>query len=479
MSIKTEFEAVIGLEVHAQLSTDSKVFATSSTAAGKQPNTLTDPVTLGLPGCLPVLNRRVIDFAIKLGLATSCEIAKRSVFSRKHYLYPDLPKGYQISQYDLPLCQHGKLDIRTKEGTKTIGITRIHVEEDAGKSMHFPHQDSSFVDLNRAGVPLLEIVSEPDMRTSEQAGAYLRHILQIVRYLDVCDGNMEEGSLRCDANVSVRKKGDPKFGTKVELKNINSIRYVEKAIDYEIERQIDSVNAGQEVIQETRLYDEASGTTRSMRSKEQAADYRYFPDPDLPPLFVDDSWIRAVRETLPELPQETFQRFRKAYALDEYYCELLTEKKEIANYYDQAVSYHNNPAGVANWITTELFGRLNRENVPLEQCPISPENLARLVELIDTEVISGKIGKIVFEEMFGSGASPDSIIQSKGLKQVTDPGQIEAVIKRVIEANPSQVEAYRGGKTKMFGFFVGQVMKESGGKANPQLVNELLEKLLR
>jgi aspartyl-tRNA(Asn)/glutamyl-tRNA(Gln) amidotransferase subunit B len=473
----SEFEAVIGLEVHAQLSTDAKIFAPSATTAGLPPNSLTDPVTLGLPGSLPVLNRRVVDFAIKLGLATGCEIARFSVFSRKHYLYPDLPKGYQISQYDKPLCERGHLEVRTKSGVKRVGITRIHLEEDAGKNIHAG--DHSLVDLNRAGVPLVEIVSEPDLRTPEEAGAYMRQLRQIVRYLGVCDGNMEEGSLRCDANVSVRKAGAAEFGTKVEIKNINSFRFVEKAIEFEITRQTNLLREGQSVVQETRLYDENTNSTRSMRSKEQAADYRYFPDPDLPPLVVDDQWIRKVRDSLPELPQETFQRFKRLYALDDYYCEILTEERAVAQYFDQAVTSHNNPAAIANWITTELFGKLNREGTTLERCPISPEQLARLVELIDTEVISGKIAKTVFEEMFNTGATPDSVIQSRGLKQLSNPEEIEGIVAGILNANPEQVEAYRSGKTKMFGFFVGQVMKESGGKANPQLVNEILEKKLK
>ena len=473
------YEAVIGLEVHAQLATDSKMFATSSTRSGDQPNTHTDPVTLGLPGSLPVVNRKAIDFAIKLGLATDCEIARTSVFSRKHYLYPDLPKGYQISQYDLPLCKNGKITIRTKSGERDIEITRIHLEEDAGKNIHASGADYSLVDLNRAGVPLVEIVSEPVIYTAEEAGAYMRQIRQIVRYLGVCDGNMEEGSLRCDANVSVRKKGTKEFGTKVEIKNINSFRFVEKAIEFEIERQAAVLAEGGSIVQETRLYDDATNSTRSMRSKEQAADYRYFPDPDLPPLVVEDDWIRRVRNSLPELPMETFQRFKKLYGMDDYNADILTAEREIASYYDQAVAAHDNPASVANWITTELFGRLNRENISIERCPISPENLARLVELIDSNIISGKIAKTVFEEMFSSSGSPDQIIQAKGLKQISDPKQVEEAVIKVVAANPSQVEAYRSGKTKMFGFFVGQIMKETEGKANPQLVNEILERILK
>jgi aspartyl-tRNA(Asn)/glutamyl-tRNA(Gln) amidotransferase subunit B len=475
----SNFEAVIGLEVHAQLSTDSKIFATSSTAAGKRANTQTDPVTLGLPGCLPVLNRRVVDFAIRLGLATNCEIQKESEFSRKHYFYPDLPKGYQISQYDKPICLRGHLDVRIKGGIKRIGITRIHLEEDAGKNIHHENEPFSDVDLNRAGVPLVEIVSEPDIRNAEEAGAYMRQLRQIVRYLDICDGNMEEGSLRCDANVSVRERGAEKFGTKVEIKNINSFRYVEKAISYEISRQTALLEQGQVIVQETRLWDENKSVTRSMRSKEHAEDYRYFPDPDLLPLVIDSDWIEKMRSALPELPQQVFNRFKKMYQLDDYYAELLTEEKHVARYYDQAVTIHNNPASVANWITTELFGRLNKEGVSMENCPISPENLADMVKLIDDDVISGKIAKTVFDEMFSTGASPKSIVEARGLMQLSDPGAIEAIVDRVIANNPKQVDSYRGGKVQLFGFFVGQVMKESDGKANPKMVNELLEKKLK
>lgn len=477
--MESDFEAVIGLEVHAQLSTGSKLFARSATTTGKRPNSLTDPVTLGLPGCLPVLNRRAVDFAIRLGLATNCDIQRESIFARKHYFYPDLPKGYQISQYEKPICLKGHLDIRLKGETKRIGITRIHLEEDAGKNTHHDRDGYSDVDLNRAGVPLVEIVSEPDMRNAQEAGAYMRQLRQIVRYVDVCDGNMEEGSLRCDANVSVRRRGAEAFGTKVEIKNLNSFRYVEKAIEYEIGRQIAVIESGDKVLQETRLWDDAKSSTRSMRSKEQAEDYRYFPDPDLLPLVVDNEWIEKVRGSLPELPQQAFQRFKRMYGLDDYYCELLTDEKLIAKYYDHALSIHNNPAAIANWITTELFGRLNKEGLSMDQCPVSPEDLAALVKLIDDGTISGKIAKTVFDEMFSSSTSPKSIIESRGLSQVSDPNEIVAIIDRVIAANPEQVAAYRGGKTKMFGFFVGQVMKESEGKANPKLVNDLLQEKLK
>ena len=468
------YEAVIGLEVHAQLLTDSKIFATSSTLAGKEPNTLTDPVTLGLPGALPVLNKRSVDFAIKLGLATSCSIQRESIFARKHYFYPDLPKGYQISQYDKPLCASGHIDIRLKGEIKKIGITRIHLEQDAGKNIHHEHEPTSVVDLNRAGVPLVEIVSEPDLRSPEEAGAYMRQLRQILRYLEVCDGNMEEGSLRCDANVSIRKSGSDKFGTKVEIKNLNSFRYVEKAIAYEITRQAMLLDHGEPVLQETRLWDDQRGATRSMRSKEHAEDYRYFPEPDLLPLVVDNEWISKIRNSLPELPKQVFARFKKMYGLDDYYCELLTDEKLTAHYYDQAVSLHHNPPAIANWVITELFGRLNKEKIEFSDCPVSPENLATLVKSIDDELISGKIAKGVFDEMFATGASPLTVIEARGLKQISDPKFIEGVVSRVLSANPEQLAQYREGKTKMFGFFVGQIMKETDGKANPRLVNDIL-----
>lgn len=475
----SEFEAIIGLEVHAQLSTDSKLFALSATMAGESPNTLTDPVTLGLPGSLPVLNKRAVDYAIKLGLATNCQIQEESIFSRKHYFYPDLPKGYQISQYDKPLCLGGHIDIQVQGEFKTIRITRIHLEEDAGKNIHLEEEAASLVDLNRAGVPLVEIVSAPDLSSPAEAGAYMRRLRQIVRYLDICDGNMEEGSLRCDANVSMRRVGTTEFGTKVEIKNLNSFRFVEKAIDYEISRQTALLQQRETITQETRLWDEGKNATRSMRTKEYAEDYRYFPDPDLLPLIVDDDWIEKIRRSLPELPHQACARFQNMYHLDNYYCELLTEEKLLAQYYDRSVAFHNNPVAIANWITTELFGRLNKESLDMSRCPVSPENLAMLVKLIDDGVISGKIAKTVFDEMFTSGASAFSIVEARGLKQISDRPTLEAVISKIIAAHPKQVQDYREGKTKMFGFFVGQIMKETDGKANPQLVNEILEEKLK
>jgi aspartyl-tRNA(Asn)/glutamyl-tRNA(Gln) amidotransferase subunit B len=476
--MSSNYEAVIGLEVHAQLATDSKIFASSGTEAGREPNTLTDPVTLGLPGCLPVVNKRAVDFAIKLGLATNCTIERESVFARKHYFYPDLPKGYQISQYERPICTNGRLGIRVGGKSKSVGITRIHLEEDAGKNIHAENAPFSFVNLNRAGVPLCEIVSEPEMHSAEEAGAYMRQLRQVLRYLGICDGNMEQGSLRCDANVSVRKTGTLALGTKVEIKNLNSFRFVEKALEYEIARQTVLIEQGKKVLQETRLWDEQKGTTRSMRSKEYAEDYRYFPDPDLPPLIIDNEWIQKTLDSLPELPQQVFERFRSMYGLDDYYAELLSEEKLTADYYDRAVSVHNNPSAIANWITTELFGRLRRDALEMSNCPLSPENLAALVELIDRGVISGKIAKTIFDEMFQKGSSPESIVQSKGLKQISDSTEIEPIVDRILSENPSQVTQYREGKSKMLGYFVGLIMKETGGKANPALVNELLKNKL-
>jgi len=468
------FEAIIGLEVHVQLRTDSKIFASSATVAGEKPNTLTDPVTLGLPGALPVLNKRAVDCAIKLGLATNCKIQRENVFARKHYLYPDLPKGYQISQYDKPICLAGHVVSKLNEDEFTVRLTRIHLEEDAGKLVHHDGERVSSVDLNRAGVPLLEVVSEPDLRHAEQAGAFMKQLRQIVCYLDVSDGNMEEGSLRCDANVSVRPVGTEAFGTKVEIKNLNSFKHVEKAIEYEIHRQEALVRDGGEVVQETRLWDEARGETKSMRSKEYAEDYRYFPDPDLPPLVIEQDWIERIRATLPELPDDVRSRFQSMYNFDSETTEVLTNERLVARYFEDAIANHDNPSALANWITTELFGRLNKEGKPFEENPISPENIACLVRLIDEEVISGKIAKTVFDEMFSTGTQPEAIVEKKGLKQLTDPDAIRTVVKRILDANPEQAQNYRDGKTKVFGFFVGQVMKETQGKANPKLVNEIL-----
>ena len=474
--MKSRYEAVIGLEVHAQMTTATKIFCGCSTAFGAPPNSHTCPVCLGLPGALPVLNRKVVEFAIRAGLASRCTIAPRSVFARKNYFYPDLPKGYQISQYELPICIGGHLEIETKEGArKTIGITRIHMEEDAGKLIH-PGEGSGYshVDLNRAGIPLLEIVSEPDMRSADEAVAYLRKLHQTVVYLGICDGNLEEGSFRCDANVSVRLQGAARFGTRAELKNINSFRFVKQAIEYEIERQIDLVECGGTVVQETRLFDSVSGVTRSMRSKEEAHDYRYFPDPDLVPVIVSAEWIDEVRTALPELPEAKIDRFTTALNLSRQDAELLAADRALADYFEACVAVHNNPKGCANWVMGEVLRGLNESGLSVAACPLTPGNLGGMVARIDDGTISGKIAKTVFQEMWDSGKSADRIIEEKGLRQVTDSGAIEGIVDEIIAANAEQAAQYRAGKEKVFGFFVGQVMKASKGKANPQAVNDIL-----
>jgi len=479
----TRFETVIGLEVHVQLTTRTKIFCGCSTRFGNAPNSQTCPVCLGLPGALPVLNRQVAEKAIMAGLATNCSIAPRSIFARKNYFYPDLPKGYQISQFELPICEHGHLEIETEAGgRKRIGITRIHMEEDAGKLLHGDSPESagnSLVDLNRACTPLLEIVSEPDMRSPDEAIAYLKKLHQIVVYLGICDGNLEEGSFRCDANVSIRPRGQKEFGTRAELKNINSFRFIKQAIEYEVERQAELIEEGGKVIQETRLYDPNTGTTRSMRGKEEAHDYRYFPDPDLVPLVVDTEWIERVRQALPELPEARLQRFVNGYGLPRYDAEVLTAERAVADYYDACVALHNNPKACSNWIMGEVTRGLNSAGIGISACPVPPELLAGLLQRIDDSTISGNIAKKVFETMWQSGESADEVIEKQGLKQVTDSGAIEAIIDEILAANQGQVEEYRGGKEKVFGFFVGQVMKVSRGKANPAAVNELLKKKLQ
>lgn len=474
-----EFEPVIGLEVHAQLKTKTKIFCGCSTAFGAPPNTHVCPVCLGMPGVLPVLNRTVVEYAIRMALATHCTITRESRFARKNYFYPDLPKGYQISQYELPIAEHGYAEIALSDGTiRRIGITRIHMEEDAGKSTHDPLRPVSLVDYNRTGVPLLEIVSEPDLRTPEEAGAYLRQLRSILRYLDISDGNMEEGSFRCDANVSVRLKGSTVLGTRTELKNINSFRYVEKAIAFEIERQVEVIREGGKIIQETRLWDSAKNRTFSMRGKEEAHDYRYFPDPDLVPLVIDDAWIASAEKDLPELPDRRRARFIEQYGLPEYDADVLTASREIADYFEACAGAIKTPKLASNWIMGELMGLLNTGGKSIDQSPISAAHLAELIRLIEDGVISGKIAKTVFGEMAATQKSPKAIVEEKGLLQVSDTSAIEEIIDRIIAANPGEVEKYRGGNTKLIGFFVGQVMKETKGKANPQMVNELLKKKL-
>lgn len=473
-----EFETVIGLEVHLQLSTNSKIFATSSAKFGGEINEHIDPVTLGLPGCLPVLNKSVVDYAIMMGLALNCEIRKVSHFARKHYFYPDLPKGYQISQYDEPLCERGQLTIHMEDKSRVIGITRIHMEEDAGKNIHDVRTECSLVDLNRAGVPLLEIVSEPDIRSSHEASAYLKTIRQIARYLGISDGNMEEGSLRCDANVSLRPVGSLKFGTRTEIKNINSFKFVERALEYEIARQSAVLRSGKEVVQATMLFDSATGTTRVMRTKEEAADYRYFPDPDLPALVVEDRWVAEVRDKMPKLPEERHKELVERFGLTPYDATVLTSERANIDFYMAVFEVCSNPKAACNWVTSELFGWLNKEGLTIEQSPIAPKQLGELIKLIDTDVISGKMAKTVFEEMFATKKDPHIIVEEKGLKQIVDDSAIEKVVEEVINANPTQLEQYLGGNERLHAYFVGQVMKATKGSANPKKVNDIITNAL-
>jgi aspartyl-tRNA(Asn)/glutamyl-tRNA(Gln) amidotransferase subunit B len=478
-----EYEAVIGLEVHAQLLTKSKIFCGCATQFGAPPNYHTCPVCMGLPGVLPVLNRQVVELALRTALATHCEIARISRWARKNYFYPDLPKGYQISMYEMPIAQHGYLDIMVDGQPKRVRLTRIHMEEDAGKNIHDAHSDASFVDLNRAGVPLLEIVSEPDMHTPEEAGAYLRHLRAILQYLEVCDGNMEEGSLRCDANVSVRPRGSTAFGTKAEVKNLNSFRAVEKALQYEIARQIDLVSAGAHVSQETRLWDADREVTRPLRSKEFAHDYRYFPDPDLLPLVVEEDWIEAVSRALPELPAARRDRLMREYGLPAYDADILTARKDVADYYEAAVrAYPAAPKAISNWVMESVLRVIKEDKLDaglhITAWPCPPEHLASLVRLIHTGTLSGKMAKVVFEEMRKSGTDPATIVHAQGLMQVSDDEALRVQIDQVIAANPDKVAAYRAGREKLLAFFVGQVMKATHGKANPQKLHTLLQQRL-
>ena len=474
-----EFEPVIGLEVHSQLKTNTKIFCSCSTEFGADPNTHVCPVCLGMPGVLPVLNKTVVEYAMRMALATSCTITRKSRFARKNYFYPDLPKGYQISQYEFPIAEHGHINITLEDGTtKRIGITRIHMEEDAGKLIHDPGRPVSLVDYNRTGTPLIEIVSEPDIRSPEEAGVYLRQLRSILRYLGISDGNMEEGSFRCDANVSIRPKGAEEFGTRAELKNLNSFKYVESAIAYEIKRQKAVIADGGKVVQETRLWDSAKNRSNSMRGKEEAHDYRYFPDPDLVPLVIDDAWVDSVRQSLPELPEARKERFISEYGLPLYDAEVLTNAKELADYFEDCARIVKNPKMVSNWVMGTLLGLLNAEGKTIEESPVSSAQLAELLTLIETNVISGKIAKTVFDSMVKSGKAPKTIVEEKGLVQVTDESAIEAVVDQVVEANPSEVEKFRAGNAKLMGFFVGQVMRETKGKANPQIVNKLLKEKL-
>ena len=475
-----EWETVIGLEIHAQLATKSKIFSAASTAYGAEPNTQACAVDLGLPGVLPVLNQEVVRMAVKFGMAIEAEIAPYSVFARKNYFYPDLPKGYQISQMDHPIVGLGHLDIEVDGETKRVGVTRAHLEEDAGKSLHEDFHGLTGIDLNRAGTPLLEIVSEPDMRSAKEAVAYMRKIHELVRYLDVCDGNMQEGSFRCDANVSVRPKGQAEYGTRAELKNINSFKFVEKAINIEVERQIDLIESGGTVVQETRLYDSDKNETRSMRSKEEANDYRYFPDPDLLPVEITDALREQVKADLPELPTAKKQRFKEQYGQDDEAATTLTSSRLLADFYENVVKQSGCEAKLCtNWVTGHFLGALNKAGLEIDQSPISSERLAGLLKRIADNTISGKIAKQVFDSLWESDASADEIIDQQGLKQITDSGAIEAIIDKIIADNPKQIEQYLSGKDKVFGFFVGQAMKATQGKANPGEVNKMLKDKLK
>lgn len=475
-----KWETVIGLEVHVQLKTKTKIFSRASTSYGADPNTQACIIDLGFPGVLPVLNKEAVNMAIKFGLAANANISPRSIFARKNYFYPDLPKGYQISQFEIPVVANGFLDVPMGEEIKRINLTRAHLEEDAGKSMHEDFHGLSGIDLNRAGTPLLEIVSEPEMRSASEAVAYLKTLHSLVKYLDICDGNMQEGSFRCDANVSVRPEGQKEFGTRAEIKNVNSFKFVEKAIEYEVQRQISVLESGGKIVQETRLYDSAKNETRSMRAKEEANDYRYFPDPDLLPLEITEKMISNIRDIMPELPAQKTQRFIEQYGLSKYDATVLTDSRELAEYYETVVKHANGEAKLAaNWVMGDLLASINKDNVSILKSPVPAEQLGKLVSRIVDKTISGKIAKTIFEDIWATPSDVDDVIDKKGLKQVTDQGAIEKIVDDVIANNPSQLEDYRSGKDKLFAFFVGQVMKASKGKANPSQVNEILKNKLK
>ena len=473
-----QYEAVIGLEVHAQLKTKAKIFCDCSTKFGSGPNSQTCPVCIGMPGVLPVLNRTALEYIVKTGLAVGSKIAPYSRFARKNYFYPDLPKGYQISQYELPVCEGGSVEFMVDGQKKRVGLTRIHLEEDAGKNLHEGIEGASHVDLNRTGVPLMEIVSEPDIRGAEEAAEYMRKLRTILRYIDVCDGNMEEGSLRCDANVSVRPVGQKEFGTRAELKNMNSFKNVAKAIEYEIKRQIQVIEDGGRVVQETRLWDANQNITQSMRGKEEAHDYRYFPEPDLVPIEVGKDWLDEISASLPELPDAKKNRLVAEYGIPEYDAMVLTESRAMADYYEKVAKLSGQPKLASNWVMGDVMRELKNDNIEIDACPLEPERLAGMLKLMEDGMISGKIAKTVFEEIYRSGKGAATVVKEKGLVQITDESAIEKVIDEVMAANDGQVQAYRGGKVALMGFFVGQVMKATGGKANPAKVNELLKKKL-
>jgi len=473
-----EYEPVIGLEVHAQLLTNTKIFCGCSTRFGEEPNNNTCPICLGMPGVLPVLNKKVVEYAIKMAIATHCRVNKTSTWARKNYFYPDLPKGYQITQFAHPIAEAGYVDIEIDGTKKRIGITRIHMEEDAGKSIHDDLGPFSYVDLNRAGVPLIEIVSEPDMRNTDEAVHYLRRVHEILVYLEICDGNMEEGSFRCDANISLRPKGEKEFGIRAELKNMNSFHNVQHALEYEIQRQRAILEGGGRVVQETRLWDVPQGVTHSMRGKEEARDYRYFPEPDLVPVVISDEWKENIKNTIPELPMEKRERFISEYGVPSYDAGVLTADRDLADYYEETVRLCEKPKIASNWVMGDFLAYLNEEKLEVTESPVTPRTLAELIEIIEDGTISGKIAKEVFEDMWKSEKDPREIVEEKGLVQITDTAELEKIVEEVLETNQKQLEQYRSGKEKLFGFFVGQTMKATRGKANPKIVNELLKKKL-
>ncbi len=473
-----EYEPVIGLEVHAQLLTNTKIFCGCSTRFGEEPNSNTCPICLGMPGVLPVLNKKVVEYAIKMAIATHCRVNKTSTWARKNYFYPDLPKGYQITQFAHPIAEAGYVDIEIDGTKKRIGITRIHMEEDAGKSIHDDLSPFSYVDLNRAGVPLIEIVSEPDMRNTDEAVHYLRRVHEILVYLEICDGNMEEGSFRCDANISLRPKGEKEFGIRAELKNMNSFHNVQHALEYEIQRQRAILEGGGRVVQETRLWDVPQGVTHSMRGKEEAHDYRYFPEPDLVPVVISDEWKENIKNTIPELPMEKRERFISEYGVPSYDAGVLTADRDLADYYEETVRLCGKPKIASNWVMGDFLAYLNEEKLEVTESPVTPRTLAELIEIIEDGTISGKIAKEVFEDMWKSEKDPREIVEEKGLVQITDTAELEKIVEEVLAASQKQLEQYRSGKEQLFGFFVGQTMKATRGKANPQIVNELIKKKL-
>ncbi len=473
-----DYETVIGLEVHAQLLTKTKIFCGCSTRFGEVPNSNTCPICLGMPGVLPVLNKKVVEYAMKMAIATHCTINQSSTWARKNYFYPDLPKGYQITQFSYPLAESGYVDIEKNGEKKRIGITRIHMEEDAGKSIHDDLSDFSYVDLNRAAVPLIEIVSEPDMRSPDEAVHYLHRLHEILVYLEICDGNMEEGSFRCDANISLRPEEQEAFGIRAELKNMNSFHNVQHALEYEIKRQRSILERGAQVVQETRLWDTSQGVTHSMRGKEEAHDYRYFPEPDLVPIVISDEWLEEISKSLPELPMEKRQRFISEYGIPHYDAGVLTASRTLADYYEEVARFCGKPKVASNWVMGDFLAYLNEAKLDIEESPVNPAALAELIGIIEDGTISGKIAKEVFEGMWQSGKRPKDIVQEKGLIQISDTGELEKIVEGVLEANPKQLEQYRSGKDQLYGYFVGQTMKATGGKANPQIVNELLKKKL-